>query len=154
MQADAKTNFAGFLQQGAAVTLNVASKSSPEDIAQAKAALQTYRAQLAKQIDDSPDIPADKREAIKNLLGPLFAVIEQTVAAGQIDGGAVVVLLPRSLSFAAGGAVADGAGVEKFLSQLADLGKTIPNFPKLQLNSGTIGDVKLNRLTAPISDRN
>src|SRR5262245_8069938 len=70
MHADAKTNFAGFLYQGAAVSFNLAAKSSPEDIAQAKAALQTYRAQLAKQIDDSPDIPADKREAIKNLLGP------------------------------------------------------------------------------------
>ena len=150
MQADAKTNFAGFTQPGASATLNVTSKVSPEDMAQTAAALQAARAQWARKIDDSPDIPADKREAIKNLMGPLFSVIEKTIATGQIDGGGVVLLMPKSLSFAAGGAVADGAGVEKFLSQLADLGKTMPNFPKLELNAGSIGDIKLNRLTAPI----
>jgi hypothetical protein len=66
----------------------------------------------------------------------------------------VVVLLPKSLSFAGGGAVADGAEIEKILKSLADVGKDINDFPKLQLNYGSVGDLKLSRLTAPIPDRN
>jgi len=153
LQMNSKTNFAGFAIPEAAATLNLASKASPEDIEQTKPALQAARAQWAKQIDDSPDIPADKREAIKAVLGPLFDVIEKTVATGRIDAGAALVLLPKSVSFAFGGAVADGPAVENVLKQLVDLAKDIPSFPKLELNTGTIGDVKVHRLSAPIPGR-
>ncbi len=152
LQADAKTNFAGFALSDAAVAMSLASKTTPEDIAQVREALKAYRTQIAKLIDDSPDIPANKREAIKGLLGPLFDVIGKTVESGRLDGGATVLLLPKSLSFAFGGTVVDGPAVEKLLIQIADLAKDVPNAPKLQLNVGTIGDMKLNRLTAPIPD--
>jgi hypothetical protein len=147
LQTDARTNFAGFLLPEAAVTLNVASKASSEDIAQVKAAISAGRGQWSKQIDDSPDIPAEKRDTIKALLGELFDVIEKTVALGRMDFGGALVLLPKSVSFAAGGVVADGAAVERILKSLVDLGKDIPNFPQVKLNAGTIGDMKLNRLT-------
>jgi hypothetical protein len=150
LQADAKTNFAGFNQPDAAMSLTVASKTSPEDIAQAAAALQLYRTQIAKAIDDSPDVPANKREAIKALLGPLFDVINKTIATGRMDGGAIVMLQPKSFAFAAGCAMADGPAVEKILAQIGDLIKDMPNAPKLQVNTGTVGDMKLSRLTAPI----
>lgn len=153
-QADAKTNFAGFALPEAAVTMSLASKVSQEDIAQVGTAMQAYRTQIAKQIDDSPDIPANKREAIKGLIGPLFDVIGKTIATGRMDGGLTVLLLPKSLSFAGGGVVADGPAVEKLVVQLADLTKDLPNAPKLQLNAGTLGDMKLHRLTAPISNHN
>jgi len=154
MQVDATTNFAGFALPEAAITMNLSSKAGPDDIAQTAAAMNAARAQWFKLVDDAPEIPADKREAIKAILGPLFGIIEKTVATGQLDGGAVVVLLPKSLSFAGGGAVADGAEVEKVLKSIADGGKDVANFPKLQLNYGSLGDLKLSRLTAPIPDRN
>jgi hypothetical protein len=150
MQIDLKTSFAGFLMPDASVSVGVAGKTSPEDIAQAGATLQAIRGHLSKHIDDSPDIPGDKREAIKALLVPVFDVLTKTIATGRVDGGLTVVLMPKSLSFAAGGLCADGATVEKILRSVADLGKDINNFPKLQLNTGTIGDMKLSRLTAPI----
>jgi hypothetical protein len=149
-QANAKTNYAGFVQPDAAVTMTLASKSSPEDIAQASTAIQIYRAQAAKAIDDSPDVPANKREAIKALFGPLFDVIEKTIATGRMDGGATVMMQSKSFAFALGGAIADSPSVEKILVQIGDLIKDIPNAPKLQLNTGTVGDMKLSRLTTPI----
>lgn len=154
MQADAKTNFAGFALPEAAVTMSLASKVSEDDIKQVGAAMQAYRIQVAKQIDDSPDIPANKREAIKALMGPLFDVIGKTIAGGRMDGGMTVLLMPKSVSFAGGGIVADGPAVEKILVQIADLTKDLPNAPKLQLNAGSIGDMKLNRLTFPIPNQN
>jgi len=151
MQSDLKTNFPGFMLPEAALSLSIAGKASPEDIAQATATLQAIRGHLAKHVDDSPDIPGDKREAIKSLLAPLFDVLSKTVATGRIDGGLSVVLLPKSLSFVAGGSCADGPAVESILKSLAEIGRDIPNFPKLQFNTASIGDMKLHRLTAPIS---
>ena len=53
---------------------------------------------------------------------------------------------PKSIAFAAGGTVADGAAVEKTLRSLVDLAKDLPDFPKVQFDAGSIGDVKLHRL--------
>lgn len=150
MQTDLKTSFAGFLMPDASVSAGIAGKTSPEDIARAGATLQAIRGHLSKHIDDSPDIPGDKREAIKALLVPVFDVLTKTIATGRVDGGLTVVLMPKSLSFAAGGICADTATVEKILKSIVDIGKDVNNFPKLQLNAGSIGDMKLNRLTAPI----
>jgi len=151
-QADLKTNFAGFTLPEASVTLNLASKVSQEDMEQVGPALAQLRGQLSKQIDDSPDIPPDKRDALKSLLAQLMDAVEKSIKTGRIDGGGTLVLMPKSVSFAFGGAVADGADIEKILKSLVDLGKGIPNFPKVQLNAGSIGDLKLNRFTAPIPD--
>jgi hypothetical protein len=150
LQADARTNFAGFMLPEASVTINITSTATKEDIEQVGPALQSFRTQMSKQIDDSPDIPADKREAIKSLLQQYFDVLEKTIAEGKIDGGGVLLLLPRSVSFAFGGGVADGAAVEKIVRTLVDLGKDIPNFPKLEMNVSTVGDMKVHRLLAPI----
>ncbi len=154
MQTDLKTSYAGFMLPDASVSVSIAGKTSPEDIAKAGSTLQAIRGQLSKKIDDSPEIPGDKRDAIKALLVPVFDVLTKTIATGRVDGGLAVVLMPKSLSFAAGGLCADTATVEKILKSVADLGKDVNNFPKLQLNAGAIGDMKLNRLTAPIPPNN
>jgi len=129
-------------------------KSPPEDIAQAAAMLQMARGQWLKQIDDAPGIPANKRDAIKALMGPLFDVISKTAATGQMDLGATVVLQAKSLSFAAGGVCADGPAVQRLLKSVAEMGTDIPGFPRMELEFGTLGDLKLNRLTAPIPPGN
>jgi hypothetical protein len=84
------------------------------------------------------------------VLGQFFDVLEKTIASGKSDGGGALLLLPKSVSFVAGGYVADGPAMEKVLTGLIDLGKDQPNFPQIQLNAGAHGDVKLHRLTAPL----
>jgi hypothetical protein len=150
MQQDAKTRFAGFMLPEAAVAFGVSTKPSPEDIAQAGAALKIARTQWTKQIDDAPGIPADTRDALKSLVGPVVDVLSKTVAAGKFDGGGTVVLLPKSLSFAVGGNCVDAPGIEKIIASAADILKAHPNLPQLQLNAGTLGNLKLHRLTHPI----
>jgi hypothetical protein len=152
LQADAKTNFAGFALPEASVTFSMVSKASPEDIQQVGPTLKAARDQWAKQIDDSPDIPGDKREAIKAALSQVVDILQKSIETGTLDGGGALVLLPKSVSFVGGGSVASGADVEKLLKTIADLGKDIPNFPQLKLNSGSLGDMKLSRLTAPIPE--
>lgn len=156
MNTNARTNFAGFMQPGAGVTLNVSAKASPEDIEQARAALKSGRVQWSKQIDDSPDIPSDKRDLAKGLLGQFLDIVDKNIESGVTDFGATVDMQPGAsmksgtLSFAAGGYSSDGAAVEKLLKSLVDASASIPNFPQVRLNAGSLGDLKLNRITVPL----
>lgn len=147
-QVGTKTNFAGFLLPEASVTLNFVSVASKDDIAQVAAALKMYRATADKRLDDIPELTPEQRGPAKAAVGQMFDVIEKTIAAGKIEGGAALVLLPKSISFAAGGGVADGAAFETALKSLLELGKSQPDFPKVEYNVGTQGDLKLHRLTA------
>jgi hypothetical protein len=152
LQMDAKTRFGGFLMPDASVNFSVVRRASPEDIQQVGANMKVQREVWSKQIDDSPHIPADKREPAKRLLGQFLEVIEKTAAAGKGDLGGAVMLLPKSISFVAGGFVADGPALDKVLQGAYELVKDQPDFPKVQLNAGTLGDLKLHRLTATIPD--
>ncbi len=150
LQIDGKTNFAGFLIPEASVTLSAVSKASPEELQQIAPQLKLYREQLSRHIDDSPDFPAEKRDAAKAVVGQMFGVLEKTLSEGQVDIGGVLLLLPRSLSFGFGGHVADGPALEKALRDVVNLLKDQPDFPQVKFDAGTLGDVKLHRITAPL----
>ncbi len=152
LQLEARTDFAGFLQPDAAVTMIGAGKVSPEEVAQTRAALKAAQGQWSKLVDDSPDIPANLRDRIKTVLGQVLELADKNLSLGRIDLGATVMMLPGSLSFAAGGVVADGKAVENILKSLVDISKDTPNFPQPQLNAGSIGNVKLNRITVPLNN--
>lgn len=149
-QSGVKTQFAGFLLPEASVTLNVASVMAKEDLAQVQEGMKTLREQAAKKIDDNPNLPPEKREAAKKVVGQLIDVLEKTLAAGKLDGGAALVLLPKSISFVAGGQVADGQALEKALKDLAELYKDDPEFPAVMFNAGEHAGVQLHTFTAPI----
>lgn len=150
MQQDVKSAYAGFRLPEASVVLNVATAVSEADASQAKGMLKAALAEAQKKIDDDPNLPEAKKEEAKSIIAQLFDVFEKTLSSGKLDGGAALVLLPKSLSFVAGGYVADGQMMEKALRDLVEMGKNEPNFPKVEFNAGQHGGVQLHRLTAPI----
>ena len=154
LQTEAKTNFAKFAQPGASVTMNMANKTGPEDIKQVKATIAAARVQWAKQIDDSPDIPGDKRDGLNSVLTQLFDLVEKTVESGRTDFAGALLLRPKAVSFTSSAYVADGAAFEQILTKLADLTKDLNNGPQFQLNAGKLGDLRLHRLKAAIPHGN
>jgi hypothetical protein len=152
LQNDVKSQFGGFLLPEASVTLNLASVLGEADKAQVQEVMKAARAQAAKQIDDDPNLPPEKREAAKKVLGQLLDVLEKTLAGGKLDGGAALVLMPKSISLVAGGYVADGAAMEKAIKDLVDLGKNEPNFPEVKFNVGQHGGVQLHSLEHAIPE--
>lgn len=154
LQTEVKTNFAKSTQPGTSLTMNMANKAGPEEIKQVKATIAAARVQWAKQIDDSPDIPADKRESIKGVLTQLFDLVEKTVETGRTDFAGALLLRPKAVSFTTSAYVADGAAFEKILTRLADLTKDLNNGPQFQLNAGKQGDLRLHRLKAAIPHGN
>lgn len=153
LQLEAKTQFAGLIKPDASVTFQSAVRYSPEQLAELGANLKSGREMWSKQIDDSPALPAEKRDAAKRLAGQFFDIVEKTAAQGKGDVGGALVLLPKSISFVGGGFVADGPALQKVIQDALELAKDQPNVPKVQFNAGSLGGVTLHRLSVAIPDR-
>jgi hypothetical protein len=152
LQNGTRSQFGGFLLPEASVTLNIASVLAESDKAQVQEVMKAAREQAGKQIDDDPNLPPEKREAAKKVLGQLLDVMEKTLAGGKIDGGAALVLMPKSISLVAGGYVADGAAMEKAIKDLVELGKNEPNFPEVKFNVSQHAGVQLHTLEHAIPE--
>jgi len=152
LMQESKTAFGGFLKDDAALTANLTSRLSPQDIQRGQQAIKQFRQQAMEQIDNDPDLAADKRGPAKAVVGKFFDVLDQTVAAGRIDGGAALVLEPESIAFAVGAHVADGKALEDAVKELVQLAKDEPEFPSVKLNAAKHGGVTFHRLTAPIPE--
>lgn len=138
-----------FLLPGASVTFHGRGATDPQSVKDAQAMLKNLGEALRKQIDDAPDVPADKREPIKDLMSQYLDFISKIVAGGKAEGGGVLMLKPGSVAFGLGVTIPDPASLEKLLNSALALGKDIPDFPKLEMNVATVGDLKVHRMLTP-----
>ncbi len=113
---DAKTDFAGFVIPGAAMTFVSAGTPDDEDVAEAKATLANYKANLDKLLDANDQL-GDKRELAKQLLGDVLNVVEKTVELKKSDAGMAVVL-GDGPAFVFGARIAAGKKLEDTIKKL------------------------------------
>jgi hypothetical protein len=153
----AKTNFAGFDLPGAALTGNWAGTVTDADVAEAKNGLANLRATALKELENQ-DLSADELQLAKQLLSDLLEVLEKTIESKTMDGGLALMLKSGGLTFVAGGAIADGAKLEKALKQLAvEIQKEEPNLLKgdpylLKLDAETHQGVRFHTLAIPTDE--
>lgn len=152
LAANTKSAFAGFLMQEASVSMNFAGPVPKEDFEQSRALLEQFKTAALHELDNDPSLDAPRRAAAKELLGGFFQTLIKTMEEGKMDGGAALILEPKSLTFAVGLLVADGKAVESLLTKLADLAKDEPDAPTIKLNSGQHGGITLHTVTAPIPE--
>ncbi len=150
------SKFAGFLLDGAVATLHINSKSAPENTEQALVVLKSLRQQVLSQIDDQEGL-GGARDTVKDVVGQLMDVLDDTVKGGVFNGGAAIVG-DGPFTVVAGGQVADGARLEGVVKKLADLAKNDPGFPAdaLKLNADKHKDIVFHTLTVdiPADDEN
>jgi len=154
MLHDAKTNFSGFVLDGAAATFNFANKLHPDDIATYKLALQTTRKGVMPELDNDDDLNAQQKVAAKELVGTVIDVLTQTVESGKLDGGGALLLEPGSINFVAGGYIADGTSMDKSFRELINLAKDGEDFPftEVQFDAEKHGEIAFHKLRAPVDD--
>ena len=148
----AKSNFAGFLVSGAAVTGNWLSVVPTGDVAVLAEAIQTLRPRAMKEIETKAD-SAEQARVQKELVGDLLDVIQKTVASGRADSAMSLVLGPEAVTLVAGGYVADGPKVEKTLKRLAEIARAQqPDAVNqvLKLDAGKCKGVNLHTVSIPI----
>lgn len=148
------TNFAGFYQPDAALTLSVATQADPEvieqDIANFEATMQTMRAAVNNAIDQSD---AKDPEAVKAAVGDWFDALEATIRAGQMDGGAALHVGSDSLTLIAGAVVKDTAKIESGLKKLEAAAKArSPEFQGVRWNAAQHAGVTFHVLTVPVPE--
>ncbi|HVU87398.1 MAG TPA: hypothetical protein VHD36_08750 [Pirellulales bacterium] len=122
------SKFAGFLMSDAVATLHVNSKASPENTDQSLIMVNSLRQQIMSQIDDQ-DFGNDQVEAtVKDVVGQVMDVLQDTVKKGVVNGGAVIVG-DGPFTLAAGGLVSDASRLEAVVKKLADLAKNDGGIP-------------------------
>ncbi len=148
-----QSEYTGFEQTGSAVNLNFASKVSEADAEQAEAAIKELRAKIEAGIDKDPSIPEDGKASVKEVTNELVDVVENTLKAGKLDGGAVLMLEQNTLQFAAGGFVKDGAQLETAVKKLVAMGSADANFPKVTLDAETYKGIRMHTMAVPMKDQ-
>jgi len=149
----AKTNYAGFFQPDAAMTVSFASKITPEESAQFSQMFGTIRKQVMLAIENEEDLPDDKtRKVVQGAVGDFLDALKGTVEAGMSDGGAVLNITPESLTLVAGGFVSEPGKVESGLKKLAEFAKQKPDFPGVQWNADSHANIQFHTISGPVPE--
>lgn len=147
-----KSQFAGFLMDGAAVTVNFASKVGQADVAQFEQMVQMAKQNAVREIDNDGSISDDVKKEVKSILDEVIEVAYATLKQGKVDAGAVVVLDNKSVQFAAGGLLADGKKLESAFKKLVKLAEQEPDFPKVKMNASSYKGIDFHSITVPVPD--
>jgi hypothetical protein len=151
---DTATNYAGFAQEGAAMTLAFAAKTTdmtPEELDEVADSL---KAQAETAIAQESELKnEDSKELLKGVVGDFVEALRGTLHAGGIDGGAVLNLSPDALTLVAGGTVADPSKVADGLKKLQEVAKSEQlDMPEIQWDAQSHGDVKFHTMSAPVKN--
>jgi hypothetical protein len=152
--ADAKTNFAGFVQPNAAMTLSSASKVTESNSAQIDQMIEAVGSQLNTQVDDADDLSDEGKKNAKGAIEDFLAAAKATLKSGVIDGAAALTLSADSLTLVAGGHVAEPQNVESGLKKLLEVAKEkdADKLPKVQWNAEKYGDVSFSKFTHDVPE--
>ena len=169
--AGVKTELAGFLLPGAALTVHMTQKADAEDIEATLAMIQGGRAKATKEIAEhiesvlamirggSPKVDTEKPAAaddrakkLQQLVGDLIDVCEATVKDGRYDAAVSMLLDPKAATLSAGARISAGDKLEKSLRALIELtAKDEPSIREhLKLDADTVGDVHFHTVSIPL----
>ena len=147
------SSFGGLAMENAAVTMSLTAKMAKEDIEQVTALLNMAKDNAFEEIENDTDLDTDaKREKAKDVVAGLLDTLKKTAESGKLDGGAALVLKPQSMSFIAGGAVAEPQMLEDSLRKLVDLAKDEPDFPEVKFDAETHKGVTFHTMSVPVPE--
>ena len=156
MIQNATSSFAGFLLPDAAVTVHAHGQSSETEVAQATAMLEQYRGQALRRIEKDRNLANDdERQTAKAIVNELWDLAVATIQEAKMDVGAALLLKSESLSFVAGGFVADGEKLAGTVKKLADFAaQKEPNFPRINFDAETYQGVTFHTTRLPLRRAN
>lgn len=152
LNSDPKTDFAGFFQPDAAMMMSFASKLGESDIAQVEQMFAAINKQVETSIDEEADeATEEERQIMKSAVSDFMNAFKATLAAGKMDGGAVLNVSPTSLSLVAGGFIGDPTKIESGIKKLTELAKKDDSkFPGVNWNASSHADVQFHTMNIPI----
>ncbi len=145
----ATSDFAGFLVNDAAASLNVTAKIDKADTEQIVSGLAAVKAQALQHIEGGSKLATDEasKKLAKEMLSEVFDAIQATFEAGKIDAGAALNLSDKSMALVVGAHVADPMALENALKKFAKLAEKEPNFPGIKFDADKHGEVRFHTTT-------
>lgn len=151
--ADLKSAFAGFLMPDAAVSGTMTSRLTREQATQAVTVLGQARESALKEIAENEELKDEAaQKSMQEAISSLFSSLQKTVEGGMLDAGFVVDLTEGSLALAGGGLIANEQGIEAALVKLVQLSQDNDDFPEVEYNAATHGNVRFHRMTIPVDE--
>lgn len=152
-KADAPSRFTGFLMDGATFTTNTCAKVSKEDAEQYSKMLTDLKDTAVKEMDQDGDLSEQDMELVKNSLGDLVDVVNETLAEGLIDMGGLVMLEDGKINAAFGGQISDPRKIEKTVKELIAMAEEkMGEEIEVNLNSGSHKNITLHELVIQVPD--
>ena len=152
-KADAPSRFTGFLMDGATFTTNTCAKVPKEDAEQYSKMLSDLKDTAVKEMDQDGDLSEQDLELVKNSLGDLVDVVNETLAEGLIDMGGAVVLEEGKINAAFGGQISDPRKIEKTVKELIAMAEDkMGEDIEVNLNSGSHKNITLHEIVIQVPD--
>jgi hypothetical protein len=149
---EVKTSFAGFRLPGAVLTGSVAASCPHADSTDLDELFKAIRVKAFGDVD-AREASTKRAEAVKEFLGGLLEVIQETVASGRADGAVSVLLSPGAATLVAGRYVADGRKLEATCDKLVEAARQEdPGLVDtvLKRDVDTLQGVRLHTLSIPV----
>lgn len=145
------SDFAGFVQDDMAMSLNLSAKVSPASTPPLLAALNTLRGRLLLELEADPRVldPNTKR-VTKEVMGQFFDAVATTLASGRIDAGAAISLGEKTLTIVGGAHIKDPAVLEDAVKKFGKIGEINPNFAQLKFNADEHDGVRFHTTTIAV----
>ena len=127
--------FTGFLNSEAAFNANMQAKIIKEDIESYNSLLDQVREQVLEEVDADGELEDEEFTKLETLADDMISVLKETIAEGEFDGGAVMMMKKGTMNFASGAKVVNPGKLEKSIKSFAEMA---------QEKSGDVVDVDFN----------
>lgn len=152
-KATAPSRFTGFLMDGATFTTNNCAKVSAEDAKQYSKMISDLKDTAINEMDQDGDMSEQELELVKNSLGNIVDVVNETLAEGLIDFGGVLMLEDGNINAAFGGQISDPRKIEKTVKELIAMGEEkMGEDIEVNLNSGSHKNITLHEIVVQVPD--
>jgi len=149
----APSRFSGFLMDGATFTQNACAKISAEEAAQYSKMLTDFKETLIKEMDQDGDLSDEELDTVKKSLGSMVEIVNETLAEGLMDAGAVLMLENGEINFAGGGQIADPKKLESSVKDLIAMAEEkMGDEITVNLNSGSHKSITLHEIIMQVPD--
>ena len=151
-----ETTKRGFHRQDAAMSLLSAGSSVPEVIEMQREQLETMIGMFRKQIDqaideqDEVELSEEQRDILKSAGSDLMDVYESMVYGGKTDMGGSLDFIDGQLSAIVGLYIEKTDKLESALKKLVTVLEDQPNFPGIEWDADSLGDITMHRLAIPL----
>jgi hypothetical protein len=153
---DTTTNYAGFLQPGAAITFIAAPKLAGVQSGQIEQLINNLRFQVDQAIETEVELKnPESRDKMKAAIGDFLDALRASLDSGQLDIGAVLHVSPDAVTLVAGGAAADPTKVEAGLKKLSEVAaREGLEMPEIKWNAENYNGIQFHVMEHPTKKDN